>query len=115
MRKLFIRALFSRKLLLILVTTFVVTACGTYSESVQVDDKAFLLLIGDPDGYVVTIDDGKPMDLAKDTHSFSLNGKQATKIEVSTGSHTVLITKDGAVTVNRKFFVSTGTSFEVAF
>lgn len=102
-----------KKLLLIFVALFMVTACGTYSETVQVDDKAYLLLIGEPDGNMVTIDDGKPIVLGKETTSFYLNGKTATKIEVSIGSHTVKVTKAGVLTVNRKFYVSTGTSFEV--
>lgn len=102
-----------KKLFLIVVALFMVTGCGTYRDAVQVDDKAYLLLIGDPAGNIVTIDDGKPIELGKDTTSYYLNGKTATKIEVSTGSHTVKITKAGKLTVNRKFYVSTGTSFEV--
>ena len=102
-----------KKLLLIFVVLFMVTGCGTYSQSVQVDDKAYLLLIGDPDGNVVTIDNGKPIELGKETTSFYLNGKTATKIQVSIGSHTVKVSKDGALTVHRKFYVSTGKSFEV--
>jgi hypothetical protein len=101
------------KKLLLMFVVLLATGCGTYSQSVLVDDKAYLLLIGNPDGNIVTIDDTKPIDLTNDTTSFSLNGAQATKIQVSTGSHTVKITKNGTVTVNRKFYVSTGTSFEV--
>jgi uncharacterized protein YcfL len=87
--------------------------CGSYNQAVQVDDHAYLLLIGNPDGNIVVIDDGNPIDLEKDTTSFSLNGKQATKIQISIGKHTVKVTKSGALTVNRAFYVSTGTSFEV--
>lgn len=93
--------------------TFTLIGCGTYNEAVQVDDHAYLLLIGNPDGNVVEIDNGGPIDLAKDMKSFSLNGKQATKIQVSIGKHTVRITRGGVVVVNRAFYVSTGTSFEV--
>lgn len=102
-----------KKLLLIVVALFIITGCGTYRETVQVDDKAYLLLIGEPDGNIVTIDGGKPIELGKETTSYYLNGKTATKIEVSIGSHTVKVTKAGVLTVNRKFYVSTGTSFEV--
>lgn len=96
-----------------LVLMLALVGCGTYNEAVQVDDHAYLLLIGNPDGNVVVIDDGNPIDLAKDTTSFSLNGKKATKIQVPIGKHTVKIIKNGVLTVNRNFFVSTGTSFEV--
>lgn len=102
-----------KKLLIIIMALFVITSCGTYRQSVLVDDKAYLLLIGDPNGSVVTIDNGKQIDLSQETTSYDLNGKTATKIEVSIGSHTVKIIKNGNLTVNRKFYVSTGTSFEV--
>lgn len=100
-----------KKLLLILL--LLIGGCGTYSESVQVSDKAYLLLIGNPYGSVVTIDNLKPINLQEDTTSFSLNGRQATKIEIPTGTHTVNVTRNGQLLVNRKFFVSNGSSFEV--
>lgn len=97
------------------IALFLLTGCGTYSQSVQVDDKAYLLLIGNPYGSVVTINDGKPIDLSSETTSYNLNGRKATKIQIPTGKHTVKIIKNGIVTVNRNFYVSNGNSFEVEF
>ena len=102
-----------KKLLLVIVTLIAVTSCGTYRETTQVDDNAYLLLIGDPARNIVTIDNGSPIDLSKDTQSYNLNGKTATKIQIPVGTHTVKIMKDGELIINRKFYVSTGTSFEV--
>jgi uncharacterized lipoprotein YajG len=102
-----------KKLLMIIVAFLMVTGCGTYRQSVQVDDNAYLLLIGEPAGNIVTIDNGKPIELGKETESFDLNGKIATKIQVPIGTHTLKVTKDGDLVVNRKFYVSTGGSFEV--
>lgn len=102
-----------KKLLFSLGIMLVLTACGSYQQTVQVDDKAYLLIIGEASGNVVTIDNGKPLELERDTSSFDLNGVTATKIEVSIGTHTVKIIKDGELKVNRKFFVTTGNSFEV--
>ncbi len=102
-----------KKLILLFAMTLMLTACGTYQQTVQVSDKAYLLIIGEPDGGVVTIDDGKPLMMEKDTVSFDLNGQTATKIEISIGSHTVKITKNGELKVSRKFYVSNGNSFEV--
>ena len=102
-----------KNLLMMVVALFMLSGCGSYSQSVQVDDKAYLLLIGDPDGNVVTIDAGKPIDLTNETTPFDLDGRTATKIQVSIGSHTVKVTRNGVLVVNRKFYVSTGTSFEV--
>lgn len=105
--------IFTRNILMIISALFLLVGCGTYSQTVQVDDNAYLLLIGEPSGHVVTIDAGQPIDLSNDTTSFNLNGKTATKIQVLTGTHSVKIVKDGNLLVNRKFYVSTGTSFEV--
>lgn len=102
-----------KNLLFILGIMLALTACGSYQQTVQVDDKAYLLIIGEPGGNIVTIDNGKALELEKDTASFDLNGVTATKIEVSIGTHTVKITKNGELKVNRKFYVSTGNSFEV--
>ena len=102
-----------KKLILLFAMVLVLAACGAYQQTVQVSDKAYLLIIGDPDGGVVTIDDGKALAMEKDTVSFDLNGQTATKIEITIGSHTVKITKNGELIVNRKFYVSNGNSFEV--
>lgn len=102
-----------KQALLIIVGLLMITGCGKYSQTVQVSDDAYLLLIGDTTGYVVVIDNDSPIDLENDTTSFGLNGKTATKIKILTGTHTLKVTKNGNVTINRKFFVSTGTSFEV--
>lgn len=102
-----------KKYFLLLLGVLFLSGCGTYGQIVQVDDSAYLLLIGNPQGNIVTIDNNLPIDLIKDTTSFSLNGEEATKIRVSRGKHTITIQKNGITTVNRKFYVSTGTSFEV--
>lgn len=102
-----------KKLFLVLGMVLALAGCGTYEQTVQVDDKAYLLIIGDPAGGIATIDNGTPLTLGKDTVSFDLNGQTATKIEIPIGSHTIRITKNGELRVNRKFYVSTGNSFEV--
>jgi len=102
-----------KKLLFIVYTALMLTACGSYQQTVQVQDRAYLLLIGDPSGSVVTIDNNKPLELGKDTSSYDLNGEKATKIQISIGTHTVTVTTNGVLKVNRKFYVSTGNNFEV--
>jgi len=102
-----------KKLLLLLAIALTLVGCGTYQQTTQIDDSAYLLIIGDPSGSIVTIDNAKPLKLGEDTVSFDLNGKTATKIKLSTGTHTVKIMKNGKLKVNRKFYVSSGNSFEV--
>lgn len=99
--------------LAISISLLLLAGCGTYNQSVQVDDKAYLLLIGNPVNCIVTIDNQKPINLSRDTVSYNLNGQQATKIEIPIGRHKVKITKNGDIIVHREFYVSTGNSFEV--
>jgi hypothetical protein len=97
----------------IFLSFLMLSACGTYNQSVQVDDRAYLLLIGSPDDTIVSIDNREPINLSQETTSYNLNGRRATKIEITTGKHSVKIIKNGNITVHRTFFVSNGNSFEV--
>ena len=99
--------------LTIALAFLLLTGCGAYNQAVQVNDKAYLLLIGNPYNNIVTIDNQKPINLSLETVSFNLNGQKATKIEIPIGKHTVKITKNGIDIVNRVFYVSNGNSFEV--
>jgi len=102
-----------KKIILIFISSLVLSACGTYQETVQVSDKAYLLIIGQPQGCETNIDNNAPLALEKDTKSFDLNGRTATKIEIPIGAHEVKITCNGQLRVHRKFYVSNGNSFEV--
>ena len=102
-----------KNLFLILSMILTLAACGSYQQTRQVQDKSYLLILGDPYGSVLTIDNGKPIALGVDTTSFDLYGKTATKIQIQVGTHTVKIVKDGEIKVHRKFYISNGISFEV--
>lgn len=102
-----------KKLSLILGMILMLTACGSYQQTVQVQDKSYLLILGDPSGSILTIDNGKPIKLGVETTSFDLYGRTATKIQIQIGAHTVKIVKNGEVRVHRKFYISNGNSFEV--
>ena len=104
---------FMKKISLILGIVLTLTACGSYQQTVQVKDKSYLLILGDPTGGILTIDSGKPIKLGVDTTSFDLYGKTATKIQIQIGTHTVKIIKNGEIKVHRKFYISNGNSFEV--
>ena len=74
-----------KKLSLILGIILTLTGCGSFQQTVQINDKSYLLLIGEPAGNILTIDNGKPIKLGVDTSSFDLRGKTATKIQVEVG------------------------------
>lgn len=97
---------------------FSLAGCGgTYQQSVQVADNGYLLLTGeDFQGKTLIIDDdnANPSDLWTDEiHTFNLHGEKAIKIRIPAGKHNIKIIEAGKITVNRDFYISTGTSFEV--
>ncbi len=100
---------------IILAAIFIITlnGCGSYSSVNQTDDGTYLLLIGEPQSGLLTIDGGEPLALGSDTKSFNLNGQTVTKIAIRPGTHNILLQSNGQTTINRKFFVSEGNSFEV--
>jgi len=102
-----------KNLLLVFSLLLTITACGSYQQTVQVQDKSYLLIMGDPTGSVLTIDNGDPIKLGVDTSSFDLYGKTATKIQIKVGTHTIKIVKNGEIKVHRKVYVSNGNNFEV--
>ena len=87
--------------------------CGTYSHQVASDGSSYLLLIGEPEGESVKIDGAAPFVLGKNTESFDLNGREATKIRIPRGKHRVKITRGGNLLLDRVFFISEGQSFEL--
>ena len=104
---------FAQRAFVLLLLLFGFTACGTFKQTTLVDDKAYVILLGDPNGHVVEIDGGQPIHLGRDTSSFNLDGVTATKIQVSIGKHTIKVTKDNELRVKRAFYVATGNTFEV--
>jgi len=98
---------------LIILCSLGLSACGTYQETVQVDDKAYLMVVGTPTGCVSVLDNVTTLHLGKDTKAYDLNGRTVTKIEIARGAHEVKITCQGQLRVHRKFYVTNGNSFEV--
>lgn len=92
---------------------FLTAGCGTYRQVAQVDDHAFLLLLGQVHGHTLIIDKNPPIQLGVETRSYNLNGIAATKIEISIGGHEITIANWSGVVISRKFYVATGESYEV--
>ena len=97
------------------VVSLLVLGCSTnYSTTNQVDDLAYIQLQGNFLDTSLVIDDGAPILINEDTtETFTLEGKVVAKYPISTGKHTVKITRAGQVVVNRVIFVSNSNTFEV--
>lgn len=87
--------------------------CGTYQATTQVDDTAYVQIMGKPNAETVELDGQSVGVLGQQLKSFYLNGQTATKIQVTKGTHTIKILRDGKTLVYRTFFVSSGNVFEV--
>lgn len=89
--------------------------CSVHSQAVQVDDKAYLLITANHfQNKTLLINDKQEINLITQAGRFDLNGKTAVKVQIPAGKHNVKIIDKGSIIVNRNFYVSTGTSFEVA-
>jgi hypothetical protein len=90
-----------------------ISGCGTYQATTQVDDKAYVQIMGKPNAETIEIDGHSVGVLGDQLKSFYLNGRTATKIQIAKGTHRIKILRDGKVIVYRTFFVSSGNVFEV--
>lgn len=106
-----------KHLLISFVLLFSLAGCGgSYQQSLQVADNGYLLIKGENfQGKTLIIDDdnAQQIDLAIDVNAFDLNGARAIKIRISAGTHNIKIVEAGKLIVDRNFYISTGTSFEV--
>ncbi len=102
------------KLILALFTSLLLTACGTYQANTQVDDSAYLQIMGEPNAEVVELDGQSIGTLGDQLKSFDLNGRTATKIQVPQGTHKIKIIRNGKAVIYREFYVSSGNVFEVS-
>lgn len=105
----------SLKGLIFVLFSFLMLGCTSSYESVtQVDDtKAFVLLTGNFEGASMQINTNTPITLADNIETFTLDGKEVAKFEVTSGTNTIKIYKNGALVVNRKLYITNGNSIEV--
>ncbi len=92
-----------------------IVGCSSHFESTnQVNDSAFLQLEGNFLNTQLILDKGTPIDISKiSIETFTLNGKEVTRFPISTGKHTITISRAGTVIVNRVIYVSNSNTFEV--
>lgn len=89
------------------------SACGSYQSTTQVDNVAYIQFSGETNKEQVSID-GQPVGtLGDDLESFDVNGKTVTRIQVQPGTHDVVVTRDGKQIIKRKIYISDGNSAEV--
>lgn len=89
-------------------------SCGTYNAVTLKEGSTYIQFLGRPNGEELYIDSSKePVILGVNTKSFNLNGVEATKIEVSKGTHKIQVIRNGNQIINRKIYISQGDIFEL--
>jgi hypothetical protein len=103
------------KIIFTFVFSMLIVGCSSHFESTnQVNDSAFLQLEGNFLNTQLTLDKGTPVELTeKSIETFTLNGKEVTRFPISTGKHTIKVSRSGTVIVNRIIYVSNSNTFEV--
>lgn len=89
------------------------SACGSYQSSTQVDSVSYIQFSGETNKELVSIDGQSVGTLGADLESFDVNGKTVTRIQVQPGTHEVVVTRDGKEIIKRKIYISDGNSAEV--
>lgn len=103
------------KIIFAFIFSVSIAGCSTHFESTnQVNDSAFLQLEGNFLNTQLTLDEEASFELTeKSIKTFSFNGKDVARFPISTGKHTLKITRSGTVIVNRIIYVSNSNVFEV--
>jgi hypothetical protein len=101
-------------IIFVLFSVLMLGCTSSYESVTQVDDtKAFVLLTGNFENASLQINTNSPITLTDNIETFMLDGKKVAKFEVTAGTNTVKVFKNGALVVNRKLYVTNGNSFEV--
>lgn len=93
--------------------TAMLSACGSYQSTTQVDSVSYIQFSGEPNKEQVRIDGQHAGTLGEDLETFDANGKTVTRVQVQPGTHDVVVTRDGKEIVKRKIYISDGNSAEV--
>jgi hypothetical protein len=98
-----------KKVILITFLLLFLCSCGYNEGIVQKTERSYLKFVGNWQSAYIQVDDLKPFTL--DEYYNSAEGKQ---YEVSPGKHSITVTKNGAVVVNRILFLDNQTTMEIA-
>ena len=93
---------------------FIVGCGSSYKASTQVAQGAFIQFSGNFWGTTVSLDNQSPVLISKDSiEAFEIDNQEVVRFPIETGTHSVKISRDGTVIVNRKIYVSNSNVFEV--
>ena len=95
-----------------ILITLTLSACGSYQQTIQVDDQSYIQLSGDPEGVEIILN-GNNLGKVEDFDSYDLDGTKMTRFETTPGTHIIELTRSGETLIKRKIYVTEGNAFEV--
>lgn len=105
-------------LLIAAAIPWLIASCGFKTGVEQSAERSYLKFTGSISGAFVSIDEGEPFDLAKATHYTGQQGEDVKArtmlFEIKPGKHTVVVSRDGQVIVNRVFLIGNNQIKEIA-
>jgi hypothetical protein len=100
------------KVFFAILITLTLSACGSYQQTIQVDDQSYIQLSGDPEGVEIILN-GKSLGKVENFNSYDLDGTKTTRFEITPGTHIIELTRTGETLIKRKIYVTEGNAFEV--
>ncbi len=88
----------------LLLISMVLVSCGGYTTgTVQTVEKGFLKFVGNPEGVMISVDNGTPFEYNPDVELYSL----------APGNHAVKVTRENQVVVDRTIFLDNRATMEI--
>lgn len=92
-------------------------SCGYKEGSRQPDNQSFITFTGNVNGAVAVVDGGEPFAVDsltyKDSQGNDVKKSDKTYYQVQPGRHSVVVSKDGQVKVERDVLINAGSTKEV--
>lgn len=95
------------------ILTLLISACTSVSYTTQNDENSYLQLEGNFQNTNIQLGDENYF-VGETTESFELNGQPVVKIEVASGKHELVVSKDDKIVIQKYIFLSEGQTFAVS-
>ncbi len=92
-----------KHIIALLFASVLLSSCGGYTETVQKAGKGYLKFVGNTEELMITIDDGSPFAFDPEIELY----------QVGPGKHSVKVTRENQVVVNRTIIVDSEITTEI--
>lgn len=111
------RSKFFAWLIVAAAVSLLAASCGLKTGIEQSAERSYLKFTGNVKGASVSIDEGAPFDLVRDTEYIEQQGEKLqakTRLfEIKPGKHSVIVSREGEVLVDRVFLIGNNQTKEI--